>query len=408
VADEPSSQAASYFPNPIPRLVALLDNYLASLAASLRRAAFCPDVCVLLLGGGYGRGEGGVFLAFADAEPQLYNDLEFYLILHDDAKTGCIERWCVEQAHRGEELLGIEVEFKILREGPFRAGQPSMFYYDLLAAHRVVWGPPDFARSVPEQLRDPALIPLHEATRLLFNRGSGLFFSYAGLHLRDGRVADGFIERNHAKVRLALADAVLAAHGRYHFSCRERRRRVLEYGMQGAESDATNPHSAAPSIPRATDARWDVPPDWNVLMHWHAQGVEFKLNPRHRHPSVLELERDQELLCQVWMRTFLWLESRRLNARFACAPDYARFRGRLFPHTSPLINFMLHWRDRLRRGGALPCVLDYPRGVLQRALVLLLQPEADTTGAARFLNLKTPFSFEDLEAEYMLWWRFYN
>lgn len=375
----------------------MLDNYLASLAASLRRAAFCQDVCVLLLAGGYGRGEGGVFLAFDEADPQLYNDLEFYLILHDHAKTGAVHRWCAEQVERGEELLGIEVEFKILREGAFRAGQPSMFYYDLLAAHRVVWGPPDFARAVPELLSKPELIPLHEATRLLFNRGSGLFFSYAGLQRRDLRVADGFIERNHAKIRLALADAVLTAQGRYHFSCRERLRRAFD-------ATPTSPQSA--NNPNAD--RWEVPPDWNLIVQWHARGVDFKLNPRHHHPSVQELQREQDLLCEVWMRTFLWLESRRFNTRFASATDYARYRGRLFPHTSPLLNWMLHWRDRLRRGGSLPGALDYPRAPLQRALVLLLQPEADLPGAARFLRLKRSVSLDDLEAAYARWWRFYN
>ena len=382
----------SYFPMPEARLISLLDDFLGSLRDGLQREAFCPHVWVLLLAGGYGRGEGGVFLATPEAKPQLYNDLEFYLILREGADAAPVQRWCAEQAHRGDEALGIEVEFKLLREGSFRAAEPSMFYYDLLAAHRIVWGPPDFAQTVARRLRDPGLIPLHEATRLLFNRGTGLFFSsvalcgsQAGRVCAKARVTDGFIERNHAKVRLALADAVLASQGRYHFSCRERHRRVQE-----------SPDGLA------------VPPDWITLVGWHAQGVEFKLNPRHRHPSVEELNETQAGLSQVWMRTFLWLESLRLHAPFSSASEYAGRSGRLFPDTNALRNAALYWRDRLRRGAALPGILDYPRAALQRALALLLQQVPDCAGAARQLGLRPSVSLEELEAGYERWWRFYN
>ena len=374
-----------YFPQPELRLAAKLDDYLHSLADSIQHSALDTRLCVVLLAGGYGRGEGGIFRSSPDAEPQLYNDLEFYLILRDGADAGPVERWCEEQSHRGDEALGIEVEFKILREGAFRAAQPSMFYYDLLAAHRVVFGPPEFAQTVPERLHDPSLIPLHEAARLLFNRGTGLFFSAAALHAGDARETDGFVERNHAKVRLALADAVLASQGRYHFSCLERHRRLCE----------------AP-------VRSDLPPDWSTLVEWHGAGVEFKLNPRHRHPSAPELKRTQETLSQVWMRTFLWLESRRLNVPLSSADGYAYFPGRLFPETSPFRNALLHCRDRFRRGAALRGLWDYPRAALQRALALLLREPSDSAGAARLLGLKAPASVAEIEAAYARWWRFYN
>ena len=374
-----------YFPQPEPPLASMLDAFLGSLSEDLNRQAFRSQDCILLLAGGYGRGEGGIFLAAPDAAPRLYNDLEFYLILRDDADAGAAERWCAEQAHRGDEALGIEVEFKLLREGAFRSAEPSMFYYDLLTAHRVVEGPSDFALTVAGRLRDPSLIPLHEATRLLFNRGTGLFFSAVALHRNDARVKNGFIERNHAKVRLALADAVLASQGHYHFSCRERHRRI-QAGPGGLV----------------------VPPDWVQLVDWHAQGVEFKLHPRHRHPSGAELEATQEAVSKVWMRTFLWLESLRLEARFATASDYAGSSGRLFPRTNPVRNAVLHLRDRFRRGAALPGLWDYPRAALQRALVLLLDQNPDAPGAARRLGLELSGPCDLLETAYERWWRFYN
>ena len=201
-------EAERYFPGDEPLLAALLDEFLAALKEDLARQPFAGSVRALLLAGGYGRGEGGIFRGTETGAPQLYNDLEFFLIVADDAPMPPFEAWCASQAHRGEEKIGIEVEFKLLRESALRLAEPSMFFYDLLAAHIPVFGTREFTDSLPTALRDPALIPAHESARLLFNRGSGLFFSLVALERNDARAANGFIERNPAKVRLALADVV--------------------------------------------------------------------------------------------------------------------------------------------------------------------------------------------------------
>lgn len=377
--------AGAYFPGDEPELAARLENFLAGLASRLAAAPFAPGVKALLLAGGYGRGEGGVFRAAEGAPAELYNDLEFYLLLGDPGVAGAADAWCAQEAHAGDQALGIEVEFKLLPAEQLRGAQPSMFYYDLTAAHRLVWGDALWVAGWPARLRDAALIPAHEAVRLLFNRGSGLFYSRCALAATDDpRVTSGFIERNHAKVRLALADAVLALNGRYHFSCRERARRLGE--------------------PLAS-----TPPDWAQLVRWHAAGVEFKLHPRHLHPARAALEAAQAELAATWLRTFLWLESRHLGRTFAAPLDYAATPVRLFPHTSVGRNVLLHVRDRLKRGGALPGWTDYPRATLQRALVLLVAPgaEADQARAARLLGT-ADHSWPALEAAYLRWWRCYN
>ena len=375
--------AALYFPGTEPRLTALLDGFLASLRDNLKLQPFNGDVRALLLAGGYGRGEGGIFRDAKNSGALLYNDLEFYLILDDRAGAEPVERWCAGRAHAGEETLGIEVEFKILRETAFLNAEPSMFYYDLLAAHRVVAGPEDFAARVPSRLLDPALIPAREATRLLFNRGTGLFYSLVALADADARATNGFVERNHAKARLALADAVLALNGRYHFSCRERHNRL------GARPPLT-------------------PPDWDTIVEWHAAGVEFKLHPRHRNPPVADLQKTQAELAGVWMRTFLWLESIRVGVTFSDAASYATHGGRLFPETNPLKNIAIHARDRIKRGAALPGWIDYPRAALQRALVLLLQPEPAFDRAARFIGAEKIAAPRTIQNAYERWWKFYN
>jgi len=376
-------QLTSYFPGEEPELTALLDRFLASLAGDLQEIPFRNGVRALLLAGGYGRGEGGIFRESEDAGAQLYNDLEFYLITANGADEEAIAQWCTEKSHAGDKLLGIEVEFKILGETAFRGAEPSMFYYDLISAHRLVFGPENFAESLPARLRDPALIPAQEATRLLFNRGTGLFYSWVALESGDARVTNGFIERNHAKTRLALADAVLAFNGRYHFSCRERHSRLGEPMRK-------------------------VPRDWPLLTAWHAHGVRFKLHPRHLHPDTEELLAAQTELSRVWMNTFLWLESLRLGEDFQTASNYAARNVRLFPGTKPLRNFALHLRDRFKRGAALPGWFDYPRAALQRSLVLFLQSPPGLADGAKYLGEKRDADAGRLHDAYERWWKFYN
>ena len=375
-------EAGRYFPGGPPELREKLGRFLARLATSLGAQPFAEKAAFLLLAGGYGRGEGGIFQAAENAPAQLYNDLEFYLVLKDASAMTAAGRWCHEEAHRGEEETGIEVEFKTLTLAALRGAEPSMFYYDLLAAHGFVWGDAALVAALPSRLRDPALIPAHEAARLLFNRGTGLFFCQCKLADNSADVDSVFIERNHAKVRLALADAVLALNGRYHFSCRMRHGRLAETLAQ-------------------------TPPNWPQLKDWHASAVEFKFHPRHENAARETLRARQDELVTAWTEVFLWLESIRLRHDFRAPADYAAWTGRLFPEFPPARNFLLHLRDRLRRGTPPRGWLDYPRAALQRTLLALLQSLPSPT-AAHLLALSATASADEIHAAYRRWWSFYN
>ena len=375
--------SSRYFSEDEPALSSLLDAFLQTLRDDLATGPLARSVRSLLLAGGYGRGEGGIYRETDDAAGQLYNDLEFYLILTDRASVAAAEQWCQQQGVRGEHKLGIEVEFKVLTEMALRQAGPSMFIYDLLVAHRLVYGSEDFVRTLPARLSDPSKIPRQEATRLLFNRGSGLLFSFSALRAGDDRTRNGFVERNQAKLRMALGDAVLAVNGRYHFSCLERQRRLSE-PLQ------------------------EVPPGWPQLMAWHAQGVSFKLRPRHRYPDPAELQKTQEKMTRACLNTFLWVESIRLNEKFSNAKQYAACRARLFPEMQPWRNLALHLRDRWKRGASLARWIDYPRAALQRALVLMMSEPRDFEAAARSMGLQWPSQPEQVLDRYQYWWRFYN
>ena len=372
-----------YFPEKEPSLTSLLDAFLGTLRDDLAARPIARTVRSLMLAGGYGRGEGGVYRENGASAVHLYNDLEFYMIVAGQSAVRSAEEWCREQAARGEHELGIEVEFKVIAEMALRQAPASMCIYDLLAAHRLVYGSENFVRTLPPPLSDPSVIPQHEAARLLFNRGSGLLFSASALRAGDDRIRNGFVERNHAKLRMALADAVLAVNGRYHFSCLERHRRLC-----------------APSL--------EVPPAWPELVAWHDEGVTFKFHPRHRYPSESELQETQEKMTRIWLQTFLWVESLRLSQKFSDAEHYAKHPARLFPELQPWRNFALHVRDRWKRGASLANWFDYPRAALQRALVLLIDSPGDFEGAAYAMGLQSPIQPERVLDRYHYWWRFYN
>lgn len=367
-----------YILEPEAALRATLDGFLSRLAADLGAQEFSRGVTALMLGGGYGRGEGGVFRVTESGRASLYNDLEFFVFVRNRAIGARLAAWCHRWERDGSAELGIDVEFKVLAADVFVAAEPTMFYFDLLQGHRLVWGDGAWLATVPARLRDPARIPLTEATRLLFNRGSGLLFARWRLE-EDPEDADGFVERNHAKARLALADAVLAASGRHDGSCLRRAERIAQGGFP-------------------------APADFWQLQAWHVEGVRFKLRPRHRHPGAAVLRAENAALSAAWLQTFLWLESRRLGGSMNSGSDYCDLRERLFPATSRLINVLLRVRDRRRSGEALPAWADYPRGALQRALVAAHVPVLGERRAAECIGQPC----DAWRGAYRRWWSRYN
>ncbi len=364
--------ARRYFPGQNQRLQEVLDSYLGWLHAE---ASALPELRALLLGGGYGRGEGGVFEHQDGGEATLFNDVEFYLFA-GAVPSGAVERW----VHEGESRLGIDVEFKTMSPQAFAGSRPSMFYYDLLARHILVAGDEGWAASLRPELSDPALLPADEASRLLVNRGVSLLRCFRWARGEVGLPA-GFCARIVGKLKLALADAVLCAQGLYHWSCIERDRRLASVS--------------------------ETPPDWPELTAWHAEGVTFKLHPHRRDGQPEEQLPVLEDLRRAWLGTFLWIESRRLGASFGSAEDYGAFRGRLFPDEGRWGNVLRQVRD-LRRPERLPfSASDHPRAAIWRSLVLLLGGErAGEASAGRLLGAEG-LRGRELEERCRACWRHY-
>ncbi len=368
-----------------------LERHLAAtcerVAEGVRALVPAAKLEGVLLGGGYGRGEGGVLRTAQGDRP--YNDLEFYVLIR-----GCSflnERRHVHPLHElGEKLspdARLEVEFKILSLRKLRSSPVNMFYYDLVMGHR--WfGGDDSLLAGCEHHRDAARIPLDEATRLMMNRCSGLLFAAERLQRANFTDDDAdFVRRNLAKAQLGFGDAVLAAGGQYHWSCRERKARLQALQATGA-------------------AAWMDP----VRRH-HAAGVDFKLHPVRSCDSREDLRQRHQEMTRLAELIWLWLENRRLRASFASVGDYALSEANKCPEASPLRNRLVTAKAFGMTAALSPLGGRYPRERLLESLALLLWGGAlDDTARQRLRrNLDAdPNNFAGWVEAYDGLWRRFN
>lgn len=343
----------------------------------------------LVLGGGYGRGEGGVLKTDLGEAP--YNDLEFYVFLRGNRWRNA-RRYGPALHALGDRLsppTRLHVEFKCDSVRKLRRSSISMFTYDLVARHRILLGDESLFRGCSQHL-SAADLPLSEATRLLLNRCTGLLLAkeMLGSPSLTAEQAD-FIGRNLAKAQLAMGDAVLTTFSLYHWSCVERHQRLLHLGRAFLD-----PQLSALSTP--------------VLQH-HEAGVEFKLRPRRRHHSHAELEAAHQEISQLAARLWLWLENLRLRRSFASVEDYARSRARKCPESPVWRNALLNLRTFGWKGMLSAMGWRYPRERLFNSLPLLLWEPAlpDHSRNGRFLQrqLQTSASqWADLVSAYKQVW----
>jgi len=311
----------------------------------------------LALGGGYGRGEGGVLQTPAGDQP--YNDLEFYVFVRGVPWLN--DRRYAKALHElSAELLpvaGIELEFKITSSAKLRRSPQNLFYHDLIMGHRWLLGD-DRLLAGCEHHRDARSIPLSEATRLLMNRCSGLLFAREKLEHEHFPDADAdFVGRNIAKTELALGDAVLIAFGKYHWSCQERGRRLSE-------------------LATTENLSW-----LEEVRQRHAAGIEFKLQPHRSAHSRDALQNHFREVSSLALRVWLWLENRRLGCDCRSAAGYASSRINKWPDTNSWRNRLVNVRVFGPRALLLPRNSRHPRERILNALVLLLWVRAQTSPA---------------------------
>ncbi|HWF19271.1 MAG TPA: hypothetical protein VG754_08385 [Verrucomicrobiae bacterium] len=344
---------------------------------------------LLVLGGGYGRGQGGVLRTDEGDKP--YNDLEFYVFVRGNL-------FLAERRHRvalqelGEHLspeMGLHVEFKLYSLEKLRRGQISMYSYDLVAGHKIIYGGEKLFRGCEHHLA-PEQIPASEATRLLFNRCSGLLLVRNLLRSPNlNPEQSDFIGRNLAKAQLGFGDAILTLFGLYHWDCRERHERL----------NTLKPFD---------------PPSWlSQVRHHHAEGVLFKLHPQRATNSRDELGSQFAELHELGRRIWLWIEGRRLNRVFKSARDYSLNDLKKCPDSTLVRNCLLNLKTYGPRAPFTGGFSRYPREKLFNALTILLWDDNVPHERAVLQRLQNQLRarstrWEDLISAYMRLWQTYG
>jgi hypothetical protein len=384
-----SESAARFTIDGSAELERLLAEDCQAVLRGVQKIIPASELEALVLGGGYGRSQGGVLRTDSGERP--YNDLEFYVFVRGNILMARLRYNGALQA-LGESLspgMGLHVEFKLESLEKFRHSTTTMYSYDLVAGHKIVSGDKNLFDGCKHHLI-ARQIPPSEATRLLFNRCSGLLLVK---NLLRGRKLDteqtDFIGRNLAKAELGLGDAVLTFFGRYHWDCRERHRRLMKL---------------KPS---------DAPPWLMELRRHHEEGVEFKLHPRRSNNSRAELESHFAELQRLGLKVWLWLETQRLDKQFESARDYALSDVRKCPGSIMFRNCLLNVKSHGLRAFLTPGCFRYPREKLFNALCLLLWDEAVLRDAAMLQRLQKILRAEstcwdDLISAYQRLWQNYG
>ena len=206
-----------------PAVDTLIAEMLASLRQDIGALAPGPGLAAVFLGGGYGRGDGGV--VNRDGRRLPYNDLDFFVFSDgmdrnsrralDAALAGLAATWSAR--------LSIEVDFAPARELSTVVAMPvTLMFQELREGHVLVWGDDRAIARIPVCTAQD--LPALEGLRLLLNRGTGLLLAEQRLaEHRDDDASGDFIWRNLHKCVLGCGDALLVLTQSYDYSlsCRQ-------------------------------------------------------------------------------------------------------------------------------------------------------------------------------------------
>ncbi len=325
-----------------PAVEQAIADMLRRLADNIRRLADSDRVAVYL-GGGYGRGEGGV-LVTQDDRHLPYNDLDFFAFSKglSSARRKAFDSKLASIAPVFEKMTGVSVDFapvknikKLCRE------RHTLMYQELLHSHRLVCGPDLLAEIACPDAHE---LPVLEALRLLVNRGMGLLFAaqrLAAAHkddddrlIIDEDVID-FAVRNLHKAALGAGDALLIAQKRYDYNL-ERRLVIIKYDAH------------ATSIFTGLAPFYQAARDFKVL-----PGTQ-RMNPLEKLPDYLELwlNAARNFVALTTDRSASVLETTRQMSE--CLYGHPAFVGR-----SPMVN-ALRWFVKTRTARPLRLLFKNP------------------------------------------------
>ena len=236
---------------------ALLEKVLREIREALSGTGLC-----VVLGGSYGRGDGGVRL---DRENGiLYNDLDFFVFSRN--KNSGDELLLKKIAEKYEKELKVDVDFsRIMGVSDIKNNARRLMMQELKRGYRHIAGEDLLNEYLPELPADK--LPFSEACRLLLNRGMGLLL--AGEKIAGNSTDTDFILRNLNKAILGAGDAFLIARGQYKWNLAER---LTMINSSPLSDDCKKLYTQAVEFKKSPYR--EIPQDWND--RWGAVRNVFK------------------------------------------------------------------------------------------------------------------------------------
>lgn len=343
------------------------------------------DLRAIILGGGYGRGEGGVFIE--NGVEKLFNDFDYFIICRNlpGALVKSYQRKLEPISEKLTAAFGIDVDFSPLQPTRVLPNAPFwLIWYELRNGHRVIWGNEKILQAMPNY--DGKNIPLYEGMKLFLNRGVGLLLAKQKLHESHWEEEREFIARNLHKAALAIGDVILMMGQLYHFSYVEREKRVLHGNLPiGAE-----------------------------LRQLYGEAVRYKLQPYNDVHSFEEMERWYGEILMWYLQVLYQLSSAYLQKNITDSNAYKdALSKRLGKWETPkgyIRNLLYNCRDFKLRNINVKWYLSYPR---ERLLYLLPFFMGDTgnynsTEINKILCLNSTSDFTEQWANFLQLWKKYN
>jgi hypothetical protein len=345
------------------------------------------DLLAIILGGGYGRGEGGVRIQ--DGIESLYNDYDFFIISKDllPLKAKRYQKQLRALSHELGKQIGIEVDFSPIQ--PISALPKADFWlvwYELKYGHQVVWGKPNILRYLPQWQGED--IPLEEAAKLLLNRGVGLALAKEKLDSEGFDPKDEFVTRNIFKAVMAMGDAILMSEKIYHWSYQERLRRFqsLEHHTLVARYNLLQPYS---------------------------ETIQYKLNPFDVNYDKQGFQTWYNEILSAYMQVYYSVFSVLLKAHILDSRTYlAHLESSLYLQMdtkSALKNMALNMRDHKGKSFQFDLYLRYPRYRLFYCLPwFLFHEKCDLYRIDAILGLPEHSPEADRRKQFLSLWSMYN
>lgn len=208
-----------------------IDKDLKTISSAVQSEFDSGEITALILGGGYGRGEGGVFLE--KGQEQLFNDYDLFVVIPNCSrkKRNKIFDRLQKVSHELEQVISIEVDFSVpLRENEICDLPFYLIWYELKNGYHVFYEDDQILVQMPDY--EGSKIPIMEGLKLLLNRAAGLLLARRRIEHRSELNCDDreFIFRNIQKAIQAAGDTYLMTKNNYHFSYQKRQKLLTKYG----------------------------------------------------------------------------------------------------------------------------------------------------------------------------------